>query len=125
MMDYKQLKEGLFDLIKEQLDDDILLTFWTHEKCPTGINEGFEKCDVRETSTARHERCMPCWKEWLDALANKITESQLTYLSEQGVVKPCRRCRGMGRIQTTMLNVICDVCNGDRFISLKEVKGGY
>jgi len=59
----------LREQIRNLFTDEILLNFWTHEKCPPSQQE-FKQCQL--DSNIKHERCMPCWEAWLDKLTNQI-----------------------------------------------------
>ena len=60
-----RVREGLRELFTEEM----LLIFWTHEKCPPDQQE-IKGC--RLESDIKHERCAPCWEEWADKLVEKI-----------------------------------------------------
>ena len=74
-------REEIREEIKEVFADDILLSFWTHEKCPPNI-DGWELKDCQLDKDIKHERCMPCWKSWVDALVEQIIQA----LHSQGCV---------------------------------------
>ena len=71
-----KIREG----IKSIFSEDMLLCFWTHEKCPPNVNDGFKRCHLDRD--IKHERCMPCWKKWVDELVEKVLQE----LHSQGVV---------------------------------------
>jgi len=75
-MTREEIKEG----IKGIFSDDMLLCFWTHEKCPPNVNDDFKKCQLDKD--IKHESCMPCWEKWIDTLVEKV----ILKLHSQGVV---------------------------------------
>ena len=70
------IREG----IKEIFSEDMLLCFWTHEKCPPNVNSYFKKCQLDKD--IKHEACMPCWEEWVDDLVEQVIQK----LHSQGIV---------------------------------------
>jgi len=63
--------EEIGESIKEIFSEDMLLCFWTHEKCPPSQQE-FRKCQL--DSDIKHDKCMPCWEEWVDGLVEKVMQ---------------------------------------------------
>ncbi len=64
------IREG----IKEIFSEDMILAFWTHEKCPPNINDEFRKCQLDKD--IKHERCLPCWEKWVDDLVEKVLQKE-------------------------------------------------
>ena len=63
--------EGIKKAIKEIFSEDMLLCFWTHEKCPPSQQE--EK-GCQFDSAIKHDACMPCWDAWVDGLVEQVMQ---------------------------------------------------
>lgn len=63
------LREDMVKEITRIFDNDILISFKTHEKCPPGKDIDICQTDLK----GKHQRCMPCWEDWLSDMANKVS----------------------------------------------------
>jgi len=72
-----ELRKG----IRQIFNDEMLLVFWTHEKCPP--NQQTEKGCQFDTNI-KHDRCMPCWEDWIE---HALIDPILALIKEEGYVK--------------------------------------
>ena len=71
------------EIVKSVFEPDMLLCFWTHEKCPPSVNDDFKKCQLDKD--IKHKKCMPCWEEWVAGLADNVATKILSLFPKEDI----------------------------------------